>query len=106
MATLKPPSGSPKARTQKSLYKPQAAAVSASFRALREAAGLTQKELGERLGRTQGHVSSVESGVLRLDPVQIMELCEATGVTLHTWVDVLEGQMKSQQAVTRGRLKK
>ena len=36
------------------------------FRTLRQAAGLTQVQLAERLGVTQGMVSQIEAG--RLDP--------------------------------------
>ncbi|KVN83473.1 helix-turn-helix domain-containing protein [Burkholderia ubonensis] len=35
--------------------------ISADIRALREKAGLTQKQIGDAIGRTQAHVSHMEN---------------------------------------------
>ena len=40
--------------------------------AARLAAGLTQREFAEKLGKHQSHVSKVESGVRRLDVVEFI----------------------------------
>jgi transcriptional regulator with XRE-family HTH domain len=40
--------------------------------AARLAAGLTQRELAEKFGKHQSHVSKVESGVRRLDVVEFI----------------------------------
>ena len=40
--------------------------------AARLAAGLSQRELAEKLGKHQSHVSKVESGVRRLDVVEVI----------------------------------
>lgn len=46
----------------------------------RASAGLTQIQVGERLGNTQTFVSKVERGERRLDVVEFTEWCEALGM--------------------------
>lgn len=53
------------------------------IRCLREAraeAGVTQTELGERLGIPQAAISKIERGERRLDIVELHEWCAALGV--------------------------
>jgi transcriptional regulator with XRE-family HTH domain len=50
------------------------------LRSWRTEAGLTQSEVGERLGNTQTFVSKVERGERRLDVVEFAEWCEALGL--------------------------
>ncbi len=50
------------------------------LRSWRAEAGLTQSEVGERLGNTQTFVSKVERGERRLDVVEFAEWCEALGI--------------------------
>lgn len=57
------------------------------IREYREAAGLTQVELAERIGETQSYVSKVERGERRLDLVQLRVFCEAMKVQLKDVVD-------------------
>lgn len=47
------------------------------LRQAREALGITQSTLGERLGNTQTFVSKVERGERRLDVVEFVEWCHA-----------------------------
>lgn len=101
--TANRPPGKPAPRRKKSLYRPENEAVWASFRALRVAAKMTQEQFGERLGRNQSFVSAAEKGVIRLDTLQIRDWCEAAGVTMQSWLAVLEAQLQAQRAVTEGR---
>ncbi|WP_112662022.1 helix-turn-helix domain-containing protein [Microvirga flavescens] len=43
--------------------------------AARKRAKLTQEDVGTRLGRSQSHVASIESGGRRLDIVELVDLC-------------------------------
>lgn len=45
----------------------------------RKAAGVTQVELAERLGRPQSFVSKVERGERRLDVIEFCQVAEALG---------------------------
>lgn len=51
----------------------------AKLRAAREAAGLTQADVAERLGVPQTFVSKVETGERRIDPFELMELAALYG---------------------------
>lgn len=50
------------------------------LRDLREQAGVTQVELGRRLGNTQTFVSKIERGERRVDVVEFAEICDALGI--------------------------
>jgi transcriptional regulator with XRE-family HTH domain len=55
----------------------------------RKEAGLTQTELGARIGRKQTHISIIETGVRRLDLIEFCAIAKAMGydpVTLFTRV--------------------
>ncbi|HEY0197069.1 MAG TPA: helix-turn-helix transcriptional regulator [Rhodanobacter sp.] len=69
-------------RAKKSIHKPEFAAVVALLRDVRSRAGLTQVELGQKLGRPQTFVSDCELGIRRLDVLQVQEWCQACGTSL------------------------
>lgn len=52
----------------------------AVLKALRREVGMTQVELGLRLGNTQTFVSKIERGERRLDVSEFVDVCEALGV--------------------------
>ncbi|SFN24134.1 helix-turn-helix domain-containing protein [Variovorax sp. OV329] len=49
--------------------------------AARKAAGLTQMQVGERLGRPQSYVSKYENGERNLDVIDFVTVCQALGVS-------------------------
>lgn len=49
----------------------------------RKEAGLTQRELSERLGRPQSYVSKFERGERRLDVIEFLEITRNLGVDPH-----------------------
>lgn len=55
------------------------AAFLAILRQARKEAGLTQTELAERIGRKQGHVSIIETGVRRIDLIEFCAIARAIG---------------------------
>lgn len=61
----------------------------------RKLAGLTQQELGERVGKTQGWVSQAEKGIIPLDRItQLDDLARAVGVSRY----VLTGEPASARS--------
>ncbi len=50
------------------------------LREARRAAGLTQADVGRALSRTQGAVSKMENGEIRIDPIELQRLAELYGV--------------------------
>jgi transcriptional regulator with XRE-family HTH domain len=71
---------------EKSIYTPAQKRLCALLRETRIAAGLTQEQLAERLGRPQSFVSKIESRERRLDLVVLREVDEALGVGLVAFV--------------------
>lgn len=56
------------------------------LRAVREEAGLSQKELADALGLEQTIVSKIEHGIRRLDLLELDELCRIVGISLEQFV--------------------
>ena len=50
------------------------------LRELREKAGLTQRQLADRIGQSQWWVARSETGSRRLDVAEFVEFCVACGV--------------------------
>lgn len=75
------------------------------LRDLREQAGVTQVELGERLGNTQTFVSKIERGERRLDVVEFTEICDALGTDPSTafkqFLDSLGNERAGRKAASR-----
>ncbi|MBK9131253.1 MAG: helix-turn-helix transcriptional regulator [Gammaproteobacteria bacterium] len=60
------------------------------LREARTEAGLTQVEVAKRLHRPQSFVSDYETGVRRLDLIQLQEVCKILGVSLTQFVKRFE----------------
>lgn len=57
---------------------------------IREEAGLTQRELAQRLDTDQTRISCYERGQRRMDIVELETYCEALGVTLTEFISRYE----------------
>lgn len=64
-----------------------------TLRDARQAAGVTQRQLADRLQTTQSFVSKFEQGALRLDLLQLREVCLALGITLPALVAEFERRL-------------
>lgn len=62
---------------------------------LRNAAGLTQVSLAERLKWEQTHVSRVERGVRRLDVLELRAWVSAFGMSLQQFAERFEQRLES-----------
>lgn len=51
--------------------------IAASLKAARKAKGLTQRELGQRVGLPQSHISKIESGAVDLQLSSLAEIARA-----------------------------
>jgi transcriptional regulator with XRE-family HTH domain len=56
-------------------------ALLALLRHAREEAGILQADLARKLGRKQGFVSKYELGDRRLDLLDLVEICDALGIS-------------------------
>lgn len=58
---------------KKSIYSTDYKFLVSQLKKARREAGLTQRGVAEKLGRTQSYISKVESGDLRVDIIQLRE---------------------------------
>lgn len=66
---------------RKTIYTEQSMAIRQAIRTVREKAGLSQRELGRRLGREHSFVSKLELGERRVDIVEFYWICKACGAS-------------------------
>ena len=65
---------------KKSTHSREYEAVKAALVAMRKNAGLTQRELAERLGREHSFVWRIENGERRVDVLEFYWVCHALGI--------------------------
>ena len=75
--------------------------IAASIKAARIAKGFTQKELGERMGLPQSHISKIEGGNVDLQISSLVEIARALDLELklvpRKTVPAIEGVLRSQR---------
>ena len=86
----------------KSIHTAEYAALVALLKEAREAAGLSQTALAERLGQSQSFVSKMETGDRRLDLVQLRTVCAALGVGLPDFVARFEERLAAGRRAAGG----
>ena len=77
---------------KKSIHSAEQAELLKLLRQARKKAGLSQVEVARRLARSQSFVSKYESGELRLDMVELSEVCRVLGTSLSAFVRQFEKQ--------------
>jgi ribosome-binding protein aMBF1 (putative translation factor) len=93
-----PPLQTPEARpstvfAEKSVFTPEYQAFLRHLRAARREAGLTQVELGQRLGQPQAIISKCERGERRLDVIELRAYCAAMGLPYLEFLQGLEQEL-------------
>jgi transcriptional regulator with XRE-family HTH domain len=68
------------------------------LREQREAAGKTQTDCSEALGRSQSFISDVERGTRLLDLIQLRDICLFLGISLETFVKRFEAKVGKRSA--------
>ena len=75
--------------------------IAASIKAARIAKGFTQKQLGERVGLPQSHISKIEGGNVDLQISSLVEIARALDLELklvpRRTVPAIEGVVRSQR---------
>ncbi|MEZ6235282.1 MAG: helix-turn-helix transcriptional regulator [Phycisphaerales bacterium] len=69
--------GARRARRPRGQHDPSYETLRSQLLGVREAAGLTQRELAERLERPRSYVWKSETGERRIDPVELVRWCQA-----------------------------
>ena len=92
-------------RMEKSIHTAGYAVLLTLLRETRQAAGVTQIQLADRLDETQSQVSKLERGEVRLDVIELRTICLALGTTLTAFVARLEESLAAaaeQEGQTAG----
>ena len=81
--------------------------IAAGIRAARTAKGLTQRELGQRVGLPQSHISKIESGAVDLQLSSLVEIARALDLELklvpRRVLPAVEATIRAQGATARQR---
>ncbi len=78
----------------KSIHRKEYAALIEAVRDARVAAGLTQTQVSQKLGRSQSFISDVETGKRRVDVVELRDIARLTGLSLGTLIADFEKRLK------------
>lgn len=62
------------------IYSPEHSVLVEAIRRARSVAGVSQRELARRLGRSQSHVFMIERGQRRVDIHELMSIARALGL--------------------------
>jgi transcriptional regulator with XRE-family HTH domain len=67
------------------------------LRECREAKGLTQKNLADKIGSDQTFISKIEIGERRIDIIELRQICIAMKMTLPEFIEKLESHLKGKK---------
>ncbi len=70
----------------KSIHDPRYLEIIARLRSARKGIGMSQSDLGRRIGKPQSYISKIENCERRIDLVEALTLCNALEITLETIV--------------------
>jgi transcriptional regulator with XRE-family HTH domain len=82
---------------RKSVFTSQYKNLVASLVEMRKTAGLTQRELADRLGRERSFIARVETGQRRVDLVELVWWCEACDADATAKVSELVDQIRDRK---------
>jgi transcriptional regulator with XRE-family HTH domain len=85
----------------KTIHRPEYAVLCALVRKSRLAAGLTQAELSDALGRPQSYISDIERGTRRLDLIELRDICDSLGSEFVDFIAQFETQVARKHSRTR-----
>ncbi|WP_395061150.1 helix-turn-helix domain-containing protein [Paraburkholderia silvatlantica] len=74
------------------LHDPRYQRVAALLAQIRRDRGLLQQDVADKLGRPQAYISKVESGVRRLDLIELMDILRVLETDPHLFIDDLLSQ--------------
>lgn len=74
----------------KSIYSKDYSVLIEKLREAREAEGMTQTQLADKLEQTQSFVSKVERCERRLDVVELRAFCKAIGISFRNFIGEID----------------
>jgi transcriptional regulator with XRE-family HTH domain len=81
----------------KTIHTAEYATMLTLLRETRQAAGVTQVQLAERLDETQSQISKLERGEVRIDVIELRTILLALGVSLPAFMAKLEERLAGEE---------
>ncbi len=81
---------------QKSIYSDEYAVFARRLRQARLTAGLKQTELAARLGKPHSYISRIENRHIRVDVIELKEICETLGISFRQFVNDLADDLSQE----------
>ena len=78
---------------QKSIYSDEYAVFARRLREARLTAGLKQTELAARLGKPHSYVSRIENRQIRVDVIELRQICTMLGISFRSFVNELADEL-------------
>lgn len=67
----------------------------------RLAAGLTMREVGQRIGKAHTYVQKWESGDRQINPIDLRDLCMALGISFIDFLKEIDEQIAEQERLAK-----
>ena len=83
--------------TDKAWHTEEYMIVAKLLRQRRQKHALTQVDLAQRLGQSQSFISKIERGELRLDVVQLRQICQQIGCSFLAMMTELDKELGSRE---------
>lgn len=75
---------------EKNIYTHSQVVLRSLLKKVRLDAGLRQVDLAHKIGEPQSFVSKYESGERKLDFIELHNICQAIGISMHDFIDRYE----------------
>ncbi|CTT40452.1 helix-turn-helix transcriptional regulator [Escherichia coli] len=77
----------------KTIYRKEYVSILLFLKSARIKKKLPQEELASLLGKDQTYVSKYESGIRRLDVVEVFDICKALGINMTDIISIMESEI-------------
>jgi len=77
----------------KTIYRKEYASILLFLKAARIKKNLSQEDLALLLGKDQTYVSKYESGIRRLDVVELFDICKVLGINMKDIISIMDGEI-------------
>lgn len=77
----------------KTIYRKEYVSILLFLKSARIKKNLSQEELALLLGKDQTYVSKYESGIRRLDVVEVFDICKALDINMKDIISIMENEI-------------
>ena len=77
----------------KTIYRKEYVSILLFLKSARIKKNLSQEELASLLGKDQTYVSKYESGIRRLDVVEVFDICKALDINMKDIISIMENEI-------------